>query len=88
MEGLDGISRIEQRHISVDEAKHNSLETFLAGSSLPVMPVVQVGLCRARAHAALPLQRLGGQASHAARRLFLGAQASIAQGPRVLPSLP
>lgn len=32
---------MEQRHISVDEAKQ-SREVFLVGSSLPIMPVVQV----------------------------------------------
>ncbi|GAB4816094.1 hypothetical protein N2152v2_003140 [Parachlorella kessleri] len=40
-EGLEGIARVEQRHISVDEAKRSAAEVFLAGSSLPVMPVVQ-----------------------------------------------
>ena len=40
--GLEGIRRLEQRHISVAEAKA-AAEVFLVGSSLPVMPVVQVG---------------------------------------------
>jgi hypothetical protein len=40
--GLEGIRRLEQRHISVAEAKAAS-EVFLIGSSLPIMPVVQVG---------------------------------------------
>ena len=40
--GLEGIRRLEQRHISVAEAKA-AAEVFLIGSSLPIMPVVQVG---------------------------------------------
>lgn len=39
--GMEGIRRVEQRHISVEEAK-GSREVFLVGSSLPIMPVVQV----------------------------------------------
>ena len=39
--GLEGIRRLEQRHISVAEAK-SAAEVFFIGSSLPVMPVVQV----------------------------------------------
>ena len=42
-EGLEGVARVEQRHISVEEVKRSAIEVFLAGSSLPVMPVVQVG---------------------------------------------
>ena len=38
---MEGIRRVEQRHISVEEAKQ-SREVFLVGSSLPIMPVVQV----------------------------------------------
>lgn len=38
--GLEGIRRLEQRHISVAEAKA-AAEVFLIGSSLPIMPVVQ-----------------------------------------------
>ncbi|KAI7837708.1 hypothetical protein COHA_008500 [Chlorella ohadii] len=38
--GMEGIRRVEQRHISVEEAK-SSREVFLVGSSLPIMPVVQ-----------------------------------------------
>lgn len=41
---LEDIQRVEQRHISVGEAKA-SREVFLAGSSLPIMPVVQVREC-------------------------------------------
>lgn len=48
-EGIQGVRRLEQRHISVEEAKR-SKEVFLVGSSLPLMPVVQVrravGGCR------------------------------------------
>lgn len=39
--GMEGIRRVEQRHISVEQAKA-SKEVFLVGSSLPIMPVVQV----------------------------------------------
>ena len=39
--GMEGIRRVEQRHISVEQAKA-SREVFLVGSSLPIMPVVQV----------------------------------------------
>ena len=40
-DGLEGVQRVEQRHISVLEAKQRSREVMLVGSSLPVMPVVQ-----------------------------------------------
>lgn len=40
-EGIQGVRRLEQRHISVEEAKR-SREVFMIGSSLPIMPVVQV----------------------------------------------
>lgn len=43
-DGLEGIAQVEQRPISMEEAKERSREIFLAGSSLPVMPVVQVSL--------------------------------------------
>ncbi|PSC69405.1 D-amino-acid chloroplastic-like [Micractinium conductrix] len=38
--GMEGIKRLEQRHISVEEAK-GAREVFFVGSSLPVVPVVQ-----------------------------------------------
>jgi hypothetical protein len=40
--GMEGISRFEQRQLSVEEAKA-AAEVFLISSSLLVMPVVQVG---------------------------------------------
>ena len=36
---LDGVARIERRHVSVQEAK-SAAEVFMVGTSLPVMPVV------------------------------------------------
>ena len=42
-EGMDGVARVEQRPLSLDEAK-GAKEVLLASGSLPVMPVVQVGL--------------------------------------------
>lgn len=63
---MEGIRRVEQRHISVEEAK-SSREVFLVGSSLPIMPVVQVRSLSAAAAAAaavlllcLPLLLGGG----------------------------
>ena len=37
---MEGVRRLEQRRLSVEEAK-GAAEVFLVGSSLPVMPVVQ-----------------------------------------------
>lgn len=42
LQSMEGVKRLEQRPISVAEAKA-ATEVFLLGSSLPVMPVVQVG---------------------------------------------
>jgi len=38
---MEGIRRLEQRPISLEEAR-SATEVFFVGSSLPVMPVVQV----------------------------------------------
>lgn len=37
---LDGVARIERRHISLQEAK-GAAEVFMVGTSLPVMPVIE-----------------------------------------------
>lgn len=39
--GMDGVTRVEQRPITPEEAKR-SKEVFAAGGSLPIMPIVQV----------------------------------------------
>lgn len=57
------MARVEQRAISVDEAKSRSVEVFLIGGSLPVMPVVQVG------------GKLGGKAAGCERWWGVEAQA-------------
>lgn len=49
--GIEGIRGLEQRPLSVEEAKA-AREVFLVGSSLPVMPVVQVRCAAPRRAAA------------------------------------
>ena len=78
-DGLEGVTGIEQRPITVEEAK-TAKEVFVAGGSLPIMPVVQVS---GRAG-----ERAGGQAGGGCRRGVRAKVGAPTQGQKTRERMP